>query len=168
MFGNRQIFAAGEVQKMKLFFYQTEIGKVGIAEEGGSITNVFLRGDPAPPDAEVCETEVIREAARQLYAYFAGDLREFSLPLAPRGSEFMKKVWKALCQVPYGRTASYKEIAAAAGNPKAARAVGQANNRNPIPIFIPCHRIIGSDGSLVGYGGGLDLKKKLLEMEGRN
>lgn len=152
---------------MKVFFYRMEIGKVGIAEENDSITNVFLRGDSAPPDAEICETEGIKEAARQLNAYFSGDLREFSLPLSPNGSEFMKKVWKALCDVPYGNTASYKEIAAAIGNPRATRAVGQANNRNPIPVIIPCHRIIGADGKLVGYGGGLDLKKKLLEIEDR-
>lgn len=151
---------------MKVFFYRTKIGKVGVVEENGSVTEVLLPGDSAPTGAEICETEVIREAARQLNAYFAGNLREFSLPLSPNGSAFMKKVWKALCGVPYGKTASYKEIATAIGNSKAARAVGLANNRNPIPIIIPCHRIIGSDGKLVGYGGGLDLKKRLLEIEG--
>lgn len=152
---------------MKLFFYRTAIGKIGIAEDGGSITNVYLPTDSAPPDAEICETALIKEAFRQLNAYLAGALREFSLPLAPRGSDYMKKVWKILCRIPYGKTESYKEVAAAAGNSKAGRAVGLANNRNPIPIFIPCHRVIGSDGKLVGYGGGLDLKKKLLELEER-
>ncbi len=150
---------------MKIYFRQTELGKIGIAEEDGSITNVCLNGDAVPGDAEICETELIREAFRQLDAYLAGDLRLFSLPLAPCGTGFMQKVWRALCDVPYGKTASYKEIAIAVGNPGAARAVGQANNKNPIPVFIPCHRIIGTDGKLVGYRGGLDVKKKLLALE---
>jgi len=152
---------------MKLYFRQTELGKTGIAEEDGCITNVYLNRDAVPGNAEVCETELIREALRQLDAYLAGDLKRFSLPLAPCGTEFMRKVWRALCDVPYGETASYKDIARAVLNPGAARAVGQANNKNPIPVFIPCHRIIGTNGKLVGYRGGLDVKKKLLDLERR-
>ncbi|HEY3298032.1 MAG TPA: methylated-DNA--[protein]-cysteine S-methyltransferase [Armatimonadota bacterium] len=150
---------------MKLYFHETEIGRIGIAEESGSITNVYFERDAAPQDVEICETETIKEAFRQLDAYLAGDLKEFSLPLDPRGTDFMRRVWKLLCEIPYGRTASYKDIAAASGDPNAARAVGMANNRNPIPIFIPCHRVIGRSGKLTGYRGGLGLKKKLLELE---
>lgn len=150
---------------MKLYFQNLAIGRIGIAEEGGSITNLYFETDAIPQDAEVCETEVIREAFRQLEAYFAGDLKSFSVPVAPRGTAFMREVWEILRWVPYGKTASYKEIAIAVGNPKAFRAVGLANNRNPVPLFIPCHRIIGSDGKMVGYRGGLDIKRKLLELE---
>ena len=87
------------------------------------------------------------------------------MPLEPNGTEFMKQVWTALCGIPYGKTATYGEIAERVGRPKAARAVGLANNRNPIPIIIPCHRVIGANGSLTGYAGGLDMKKRLLDLE---
>ena len=104
-------------------------------------------------------------AAEQLEAYFAGKRTTFSLPLRPAGTAFQLAVWQALTEIPYGETRSYGEIAAAVGNPKAARAVGMANNRNPISILIPCHRVIGSTGALVGYGGGLEKKLFLLELE---
>lgn len=110
----------------------------------------------------------LREPVRQLRAYFKGKLRQFDLPLAGEGTDFQKRVWKALCDVPYGQTASYGEIAAAIGQPTASRAVGMANGRNPISIIVPCHRIIGSNGKLVGYGGGLDRKISLLKLEGLN
>lgn len=107
------------------------------------------------------------EAARaELEAYFRGELRRFTVPLDLRGTLFQMEVWRALQRVPYGTTASYKEIAAAVGRPRAVRAVGGANNRNPVPILVPCHRIVGADGSLVGYGGGLSLKARLLKLEG--
>jgi methylated-DNA-[protein]-cysteine S-methyltransferase len=150
---------------LKLYFHHTAIGRIGIAEDNGSITNLFFETDAVPQNVEMCETELIKEAFRQLEAFLAGELKSFSLPLAPRGTEFMRAVWKILCGVPYGKTASYKEIAIASGNPKAARVVGMANNKNPIPLLIPCHRIIGTDGKLVGYRGGLDVKRKLLELE---
>jgi methylated-DNA-[protein]-cysteine S-methyltransferase len=118
-----------------------------------------------PRDMQLTETPLLKEAARQLESYFAGELKEFSLPLEPSGTDFMKQVWSALCEIPFGKTATYGEIAERIGRPKAARAVGLANNRNPIPIFIPCHRVIGADGSLTGYAGGLDMKKKLLDLE---
>ena len=150
---------------MKLFFQNTAIGRIGIAEEYGSITNLYFETDSVPQDVETGETEGITEAFRQLAAYLAGDLKTFTVPLAPGGTDFMRRVWAALCDVPYGATASYKDIAVAVGNPKATRAVGMANNRNPLPLIVPCHRIIGSDGKLVGYRGGLALKRTLLELE---
>lgn len=104
-------------------------------------------------------------AARELEQYFAGERREFDLPLAPEGTEFQMRVWRALREIPYGETRSYGQIAAAVGNPKASRAVGMANNKNPIAVLIPCHRVIGADGSLTGYGGGLENKRLLLDME---
>jgi len=148
-----------------LFYYQTDIGKIGIAENGQEITNIYFQGESVPKDILLNETNLIKEAAKQLNSYFAGELRTFELPLAPEGTEFMRSVWKALCEIPYGKTFSYKDIAQNIGNPKAVRAVGNANNRNPIPIIIPCHRVIGSNGKLVGYGGGLEIKKYLLDLE---
>ncbi len=150
---------------MNLYFQQTTIGKIGIAEESNSITNLFFETDIFPQDFEISETPIIREAFRQLEAWLSGNLQKFALPLAPHGTDFMRNIWKLLCEVSYGTTASYKELAVAAGNPKAVRAVGLACNRNPIPLFIPCHRIIGSNGKLTGYRGGLELKKRLLKME---
>lgn len=146
-------------------FQETCLGRIGIAEEGGSITNVFLGTDPLPPGMEEAETPLLQRAFDQLERYLAGELTEFSLPLMPAGTPFMQRVWQELRRVPYGLTASYRDIAAAVGNPRAVRAVGMANSKNPIPIFIPCHRIIGSSGKLVGYRGGLELKQRLLELE---
>jgi methylated-DNA-[protein]-cysteine S-methyltransferase len=110
--------------------------------------------------------ELLLEAARQLRAYFAGELREFRLPLDLEGTEFQKRVWRQVQAIPYGETRSYLQIATALGSPGAVRAVGAANGANPVPIVIPCHRVIGAKGKLVGYGGGLALKKRLLELEG--
>lgn len=107
-------------------------------------------------------------AAEQLIEYFRGTRRQFDLPLAPHGTTFQQRVWDALKEIPYGETASYGEIARAIGMPGAARAVGAANGRNPIPIVIPCHRVIGSQGRLTGYGGGLKIKRQLLDLERRN
>lgn len=150
---------------MPVVFYESEAGRIAIAEKDGSITNVYIVKDELPKDMQLCETPLLKEAVRQLESYFAGELKEFSLPLEPSGTVFMKQVWSALCGIPFGKTATYGEIAEKIGRPKAARAVGLANNRNPIPIFIPCHRVIGADGSLTGYRGGLEMKKKLLELE---
>lgn len=105
------------------------------------------------------------EILHQLKQYFAGNRREFDLTVAPQGTPFQERVWQELCRIPYGETASYGAIAARIGNPKACRAVGMANSKNPIPIIIPCHRIIGKDGSLTGFGGGLAVKKQLLDLE---
>ena len=150
---------------MYTYFYDYLIGRIGITEKDGKITNVYITSKELLQDTQLCETPLLKEAARQLKSYFAGELKEFSLPLEPSGTDFMKQVWAALCGIPYGKTATYGEIAEKVGRPKAARAVGLANNRNPIPIFIPCHRVIGADGSLTGYAGGLDMKKKLLDLE---
>lgn len=150
---------------MNLMYRETALGRIGVAEAGGMIVRVMFGGEPAPSATET-ETPLIREAFRQLEAYLSGGLRDFSLPLNPGGTPFQRRVWAALQTIPYGTTASYKEVAAAVGNIKATRAVGMANNRNPIAIVIPCHRVIGADGGLVGYGGGLGLKRRLLEMEG--
>lgn len=149
-----------------LLFRETSIGKIGIAEKDGFITHLFLPTDNVPQDIELGETPLLKQAFEQLELYLSGQLKKFNLSLKPEGTTFMKSVWENLLNVPYGQTASYKDIAIAIGNPRGCRAVGLANNRNPIPIFIPCHRIIGSNGDLVGFGGGLDLKIKLLGLEG--
>jgi methylated-DNA-[protein]-cysteine S-methyltransferase len=151
--------------KLFLHYQKTDIGTVGIAECGGCITHLFFEPGSLLPDAEILETMLISEAFRQLNSYLAGKLKRFSLPLSPPGTPFMQDVWNVLCTIPYGTTVTYKEIAAAVGNPLAVRAVGMANHRNTIPLFIPCHRVIGSDGTLTGYRGGLALKKHLLELE---
>lgn len=148
-----------------IFLYDTKIGRIAISDNGKDITGVKLADGVNIKELEVCETELLKEAARQLTEYLDGVRKTFDLPLNPQGTEFQKKVWKALCDIPYGETRSYKQVAEAIKNPKAPRAVGMANNRNPIMIFIPCHRVIGSNGSLVGYGGGLEMKERLLAME---
>lgn len=153
---------------MKLYFSETPLGKLGIAEQDGNITDVYFANDVIPQKVDIVETALISEAFSQLNAYFAGELQSFTLPLAPRGTDFMQTVWQALCQIPYGTTASYKEIAIAINNPKAVRAVGLANSKNPIPIFIPCHRVINHNGQLGGYSGGLEIKKFLLALEYHN
>lgn len=114
------------------------------------------------------ETALLREAAQQLEEFFRGERRTFDLPLAEKGTPFQKLVWQALRDIPYGETRSYKEIATALGNPNASRAVGMANNRNPISIVTPCHRVIGANGAMVGYGGGLEVKEFLLNLESMN
>ena len=151
-----------------IFTYDTDIGKIGIAEENMRISNVFFEQNIPASGFNEFESDTIKNAYRQLDAYLRGELKTFSLDLAPAGTEYMKKVWKQLCNIPYGKTASYKQIAEASGNSKASRAVGLANNKNPIPIFIPCHRVIGSNGKLTGYRGGLGLKEKLLKLEKQN
>ncbi len=150
---------------MIVSFQRTPIGRIGIAESGGAITNLCFEHYPVPDGAEPGDSELLREAFRQLQAYLQGNLRVFDLPLDPQGTPFMREVWRHVAAVPYGRTASYRDVALAAGNPKAVRAVGMANRRNPLPVFIPCHRIIGSDGKLTGYRGGLPLKQRLLDLE---
>jgi len=113
------------------------------------------------------DAEPLRETIRQLRAYFAGELEAFDLKLTPQGTPFQLSVWNRLCEIPYGETISYGELARRVGNPNASRAVGLANGSNPIPIVIPCHRVIGSNGKLTGYGGGLPIKEKLLGLERR-
>jgi len=161
-----------------VYFYKYKINKkfvvnLGIAEDSGegktagkaAICNIFLNAVSAPSGYTKKETPLIKKAARQFSEYFDGKRKNFDLPLSIRGTDFQMKVWKALQNIPYGKTVGYGEIAAKIGNPKACRAVGMANNRNPIAIIVPCHRVIGHDGSLTGYGGGLELKQHLLELE---
>jgi methylated-DNA-[protein]-cysteine S-methyltransferase len=116
--------------------------------------------------ADTLDDPVLQRARRQLQQYFAGSRRQFELPLAARGTAFQRQVWRALQHIPYGELRSYRDIALALGRPTASRAVGAANGRNPLPIVVPCHRVIGSNGQLTGYAGGLDLKHFLLDLEG--
>ena len=148
-----------------IYFYQTGIGEIGIAENRGAITNLYFQEEQIPCNNNILETDLLKEAGRQLQDYFSGKLREFDLPLAPAGTEFMLRIWESLCTIPYGETRSYQEIAQDVGRRKAARAVGLACNRNPIPIIIPCHRVIGAGGKLTGYRGGLTIKSLLLDLE---
>ncbi len=131
---------------------------------------IFMKGKEKVkiPDGWAENKEFFREISRQLEAYFAGKLKSFDVKLAPEGTEFQKSVWYALYEIPYGETRTYKEIAISIGKPRAYRAVGLANNRNPIAIIIPCHRVIGSDGKLTGYASGLDIKEFLLNLEENN
>jgi methylated-DNA-[protein]-cysteine S-methyltransferase len=137
-------------------------------DEEGLKHLIFLKGKEKVeiPDGWIENKEFFRETSRQLEAYFSGKLKSFDIKLAPEGTEFQKSVWNALCEIPYGETRTYKEIAVSIGNPKAYRAVGLANNRNPIAIIVPCHRVIGADGKLTGYASGLDIKEFLLRLEG--
>ena len=146
-----------------IFFYETPVGKICIGEENGVITRVTW--GKIPQEYILEETELILECKNQLEEYFAGKRKTFDLPLAPKGTDFQQKVWKALKKIPYGETRTYGEIAVAIGNPKAARAVGMANNKNPIGIIVPCHRVVGANGKLVGYAGGMEKKEWLLHLE---
>ena len=146
----------------------TPIGRLIVASDGSAIAGVWMAN--ANPDDEHWEEHrgmdaLLTEARDQLTAYFDGRLRTFTMPLAPNGTEFQRRVWSALTEIPYGVTISYAELARRVKNTAAVRAVGAANGRNPIPIIVPCHRVIGSDGSLTGFGGGLDRKRWLLQHE---
>lgn len=143
--------------------YETAIGKMTIASDGGAITAVAFGARPELAPAG--RTELTDRAFSELEEYLAGARREFSVPLAPKGTAFQRRVWDALRAIPYGETRSYKQVAESVGSPAACRAVGLANNRNPIAVLIPCHRVVGADGSLVGYGGGLEVKRRLLGLE---
>lgn len=145
----------------------TPVGPFVVDADDHGIT--FLSLDGAPPVEVSSETRtsraVLAETERQLDEYFAGERTSFDLPLALRGTPFQLRVWRALCDIPYGETISYGELARRVGAPGAARAVGLANGRNPVPIIVPCHRVIGANGTLTGYGGGLDRKRWLLALE---
>jgi methylated-DNA-[protein]-cysteine S-methyltransferase len=158
---------------MSATFYTQIESPVGplllVADDAGLHEILFVTGrHPAQPESSWIEDPApLTETIRQLQAYFAGDLETFNLQLAPEGTPFQLEVWRRLCDIPYGETISYSELAGRIGNPKASRAVGLANGSNPIPIVIPCHRVIGSNGKLTGYGGGLPIKEKLLALEKR-
>jgi methylated-DNA-[protein]-cysteine S-methyltransferase len=140
---------------------ETPIGTLWLAGNEGGLTQVAFRRAPAdrPP------RHLASAARAQLDAYFAGELEQFDLPLAPAGTPFQRSVWDAVAAIPYGTTASYSEMAAAVGRPSACRAVGAANGRNPLAIVVPCHRVVGAAGGLTGYGGGLERKRTLLDLE---
>ncbi len=150
---------------MDLLFFHTSLGPMALAEEDGALIRLYLPGE-GTPRLMPRETPLLREGREQLLAYLRGELKAFDLPLDPRGTPFQRAVWEGLRRIPYGTTCTYGELAARIGTPKAVRAVGQANHRNPLPIFIPCHRVIGKNGALTGYAGGLELKRSLLELEG--
>ncbi len=149
---------------------ETPVGPVTVTASDDAVTGLRF-GTELPEGSLLCREEdatpLLRETARQLREYFAGERRSFTLPLAPQGSEFQKKVWKALQTIPYGETRTYKQIAEQIGHNLAFRAVGMANNRNPIGILIPCHRVIGYDGRMTGYAAGIGIKERLLDGEKR-
>ena len=149
----------------KVFKYKCKFCNLFIAEDNGAVCNIFFNKKNITEDYQNRETSLIKKTIQQLDEYFSGKRKNFSIPLDLRGTDFQMKVWNALQIIPYGKTVSYGQLAAITGNPKASRAVGMANNRNPVPVIVPCHRVIGSDGSLTGYAGGLELKKQLLELE---
>ena len=146
------------------YSYNTVIGKIFIAEKNGFITHVTFKDIPA----EQKETDLIKKTYLELTEYFNGERQIFDIPISPEGTPFQKIVWDELKKIPYGKTAAYKDIAKRIGNEKACRAVGMANNKNPIAIIIPCHRVIGSNGKLTGYAFGLNIKEKLLKLENMN
>jgi methylated-DNA-[protein]-cysteine S-methyltransferase len=146
----------------------TPVGPVTLVSDGAAITTITMRPAAdvvARGGAWIEDDARLADAREQLAAYFAGELREFSLPLAARGSAFQKQVWAALVKIPFGETTSYGALAASLRHPGSARAVGAANRTNPIGIVVPCHRVIGADGTLTGYAGGIERKKFLLEHE---
>jgi methylated-DNA-[protein]-cysteine S-methyltransferase len=157
--------------KAQLEFYtemESPVGRLRLVGDEDGLRQVwFLEGRHPKATLEGWKEERshFAEAIRQLEAYFRGELKEFDLPVRMEGTEFQLSVWKELRKIPYGETRTYGELAKTIGNPKAMRAVGLANGQNPIPIIVPCHRVIGSDGSLTGFGGGIENKKKLLELE---
>lgn len=151
----------------KYYIYDTEVCRLGIAENDGKISHVIIRDTDSYDfgDAESGETDLIKRTFDEISEYLRGERKEFDIPLEAEGSDFEKSVWKALLTIPYGETRSYGDIAKYLDKPNHSRVVGRANGRNPISIIVPCHRVIGASGKLVGYGGGLDMKEKLLRLE---
>jgi len=145
---------------------QSPVGPLQLFARGDELAGVHLPEQPVP-DGNDRPTRVLKETARQLAEYFAGTRQVFDLPLAPQGSGFQERVWRALLAIPFGVTTTYGDIARTIGRPSASRAVGTANGANPIAIIVPCHRVIGQNGTLTGYAGGLPMKKWLLEHEQR-
>ncbi len=149
------------------------VGPLTVVSDESAVTAIRF-GDVVPNGAAFAEPidsgwpEVLRQAARELTEFFAGTRRTFTVPLAPVGTPFQQQVWRALQTISYGATCSYRDIACAVGRPAACRAVGMANHCNPIPIIIPCHRVVGADGRLTGYAGGLAIKSRLLQFEREN
>ena len=143
-------------------YYQTKIGRIKIAQEGDAIVEINVTDSEEKSERE---TPLIKKTIKELEEYFEGKRKIFDIPISIKGTEFQEKVWEALLKIPYGETKSYEDIAKMVGCPKGARAVGMANHNNKIIIIIPCHRVIGKNGKLVGYAGGLPVKEKLLQIE---
>ncbi|RLQ22204.1 methylated-DNA--[protein]-cysteine S-methyltransferase [Seongchinamella sediminis] len=152
---------------MNYQYLDSPVGRLRLVSDGQHLTAIEWQNlQPAEPAGEERRDPVLAACARQLGEYFAGERRNFDLPLSAAGTAFQRSVWAALATIPYGELRSYRDIACALDKPKAVRAVGAANGRNPLPIVVPCHRVIGSDGSLTGFAGGLEAKKILLRLEG--
>lgn len=151
---------------MEFYRFDTPFGPMALGEEDGAIIRLYLPHSPTPR-LRSHATPLLAEGAGQLEEYFAGRRQRFDLPLTLKGTPFQQKVWRALLDIPYGQTRTYGDIARAVDCPRGFRAVGMANNRNPVPILVPCHRVVGADGALVGYAGGLELKAALLALERR-
>ena len=152
---------------MNYRYLDTPIGRLRLLSTGSHLIAIEFAGQHRKPGADNETADAVLElAAGQLLEYFAGRRRRFELPLAPAGTAFQRQVWGALAAIPWGELRSYTDIARAIERPTAVRAVGAANGRNPLPIIVPCHRVIGSNGSLTGFAGGLDIKRQLLQLEG--
>lgn len=156
-----------ETPIMTVHVHDSPIGPLTLVSDGVCLVGLHFAGWAPPATAVRQSDDVLLETARQLDAYFAGQLKSFDIPLKPVGRPFQLRVWSALRDIPFGETRSYGQLASAIGDPSATRAVGAANGRNPIAIVVPCHRVIGADGSLTGFGGGIERKKYLLRLEGR-
>ena len=150
---------------MDILRFDTPLGPMALEEEEGAITRLWLSGQPVPPSPGR-ETPLLCRGRQELLEYLAGERQAFDLPLHPRGTPFQRRVWQVLGDIPYGQIRTYAQIARAVDSPRGFRAVGMANHRNPIPILIPRHRVVGSGGTLTGYAGGLEMKKALLALEG--
>lgn len=159
---------ASDTAATQYAYLDSPIGRLLLAGRAGALSLLyFMSGRMSPDPAWEENPRAFAEARRQLEAYFAGRLEVFDLPLALDGTPFQVKVWRAVAEIPYGQTRAYGEVARRIRRPTAVRAVGAANGQNPLPIIIPCHRVIGSNGSLTGYGGGLPIKRALLALESR-
>lgn len=150
-------------KQLTYFVYPTPMGRITLASNGSAITQLVFGA--AELEGKETPTALTNEAANQVQEYLAGKRTSFDLPLEPAGTPFQLQVWEALQAIPYGQTRTYQEVAASIGNAKAMRAVGGANNKNPLPLIIPCHRVIGANGDLVGYAYGLPIKRFLLDLE---
>ncbi|WP_022666536.1 methylated-DNA--[protein]-cysteine S-methyltransferase [Desulfospira joergensenii] len=158
------------MNKIRYAYFESPLGRLLLTGQDRLQSLHFPKGTTRkePGKEWVPDPEGFKDVLEQLEAYFQGELKTFALDLDPQGTPFQEKVWKELVKIPFGETLSYGELAHRIGNPKASRAVGMANGKNPIAIIIPCHRVIGKDGSLTGFGGGLDIKAGLLEFERAN
>lgn len=152
---------------MEFLSFSTPFGMMSLGEEDGAIVRLYLPNTPTPR-LMPRETPLLIEGRKQVWEYLTGERQVFDLPLAPQGAPFQKRVWAALRDIPYGQNCTYRELALAVGCPRGFRAAGMACNRNPIPIIIPCHRVVGVNGALTGYAGGVELKRALLELEQKN